>query len=83
MRRIFMAAAGAALFLAPTWAVAQSDRAAPSATGMKGSPNAAGYGTDTGMANGGTVVGGAGSSADKEPTAQGMKGSPNADGYKK
>ena len=85
MTKLLLAAAGAALILAPGVALAQTGATgeAPSASDMKGPPNANGYGTDTGMAKGSTVVGGAGSSSDEASSGKGMKGSPNADGFKK
>lgn len=85
MTKLLLATAGAALILAPCIAMAQagSTSEAPSASNMKGPPNANGYGTDTGMAKGSTEVGGAGSSKDETSSGKGMKGSPNADGFKK
>ena len=85
MTKLLLAAAGAAFILTPVVALAQagSTSEAPSASDMKGPPNANGYGRDTGMAKGSTVVGGAGSSKDEAPSGKGMKGSPNADGFGK
>lgn len=85
MNKLLLAAAGAALLLAPGVALAQTGAAgdAPSASDMKGPPNANGYGKDTGMDKGSTVVGGAGSSKDEGSSGKGMKGSPNADGFGK
>ena len=78
--------AGMAIALAPGVALAQKSPAAgdsTTASDMKGPPNANGYGTDTGLAKGSTVVGGAGSQGAETPSANGMKGSPNANGYGK
>ena len=85
MSKLLLAAAGAALLFAPGVALAQagSTSGAPSASDMKGPPNANGYGTDTGMEKGSTVIGGAGSSKEEAPSAQNLKGSPNANGYGK
>lgn len=82
---LLAAAAGAALVLAPGIALAQagSTSGAPSASDMKGPPNANGYGTDTGMEKGSTVVGHAGSSQEETPSAKDLKGPPNANGYSK
>ena len=85
MTKLLLAAAGAALTLAPGLVMAQagSTGEAPSASDMKGPPNANGYGTDTGMEKGSTVVGGAGSSQEEAPKAKDLKGPPNANGYGK
>ena len=85
MTKLLLAAASAALLLAPGLAMAQAGSTGepPSASDMKGPPNANGYGKDTGMAKGSTVVGGGGSSKDETSSGKGMKGSPNADGFGK
>lgn len=85
MRFVHLAAA-TALVLAPGAALAQAGsttEGAPKATDLHGSPNASGYGKDTGMEKGSTVIGGAGSSEEKSPSADKMHGSPNASGYQK
>ena len=84
-KHLLYALAGMAIALAPGVALAQNSPVTgdpTNASDMKGPP-ANGYGTDTGLDKGSTVVGGAGSHGAETPSAKDMKGSPNANGYSK
>ena len=85
MKQLLVAAAGAALVVAPGIALAQTNGTtgdSTTASDMKGPPNANGYGKDTGMDKGSTATGKGGGSSDN-PSATNMKGPPNANGYSK
>lgn len=83
MRRIiFAVATTVAVFALPAAAMAEEggSSGAPSATDMKGSPNANGYGKDKGTAAGTDAERQGGSD---KPSGTDMKGPPNANGYSK
>ena len=81
MRVHLLAAACAACLAVPVGAMAQDQPTglapdAPSASNLKGPPNANGYGQDNGRS-------GAAASKDDTPSASNLKGPPNANGYQK
>ena len=87
MKRTFaIAAALAALLVTPLGGSAVMAQTNPSATDMKGPPNANGFGKHEGIDQSSSMAGTAGSarnSTGDEPSASKMHGPPNANGYHK
>ena len=87
MRASILAVAATAVALVlPAAALAQTGASdSPSASNMKGLPNANGFGKDEGIDKSSPMAGTAGAERGTEsaPSATGLKGPPNANGYQK